>query len=158
VEQRGDLVVAEDDPFAEDVKELLRAHLVLTHGATPAEFAFALDADGLTDPAVSLFSARRRGELLGIGALKRHDEALAELKSMHTREAVRGQGVGRAMVQHLLAVARSEGYTRVSLETGTTDDFVAARALYEESGFQPGEPFGDYRASAFNAFMTIRLE
>jgi putative acetyltransferase len=62
------------------------------------------------------------------------------------------------MVQHLLAVARLEGCKRVSLETGTTDDFVAARALYMESGFQPDEPFGDYRASAHNNFMTIRLE
>ncbi|HEX4176567.1 MAG TPA: GNAT family N-acetyltransferase [Acidimicrobiales bacterium] len=154
----NDLVIAEDDPFADDVHDLLQTHLAFTRGITPAEFAFALDADGLADPAVTFFSARRQGELLGICALKRHDVELAELKSMHTREGVRGQGVGRAMVQHLLAVARLEGCKRVSLETGTTDDFVAARALYMESGFQPDEPFGDYRASAHNNFMTIRLE
>ena len=154
----NDLVIAQDDPFAGDVRELLQTHLAFTRSITPAEFAFALDVDGLADPAVTFFSARRRGELLGICALKRHNDALAELKSMHTREAARGQGVGRAMVQHLLGVARRKGCTRVSLETGTTDDFVAARALYQKSGFQPGEPFGDYRASEHNNFMTIRLD
>jgi protein-tyrosine-phosphatase/predicted N-acetyltransferase YhbS len=153
-----DLVIAEDDPYAEDVHELLQVHLAFTRASTPAEFAFALDGTGLTDPAVTFFSARRHGELVGICALKRHGAEVAELKSMHTREAVRGQGVGRAMVRHLLDVARREGYRGVSLETGTTDDFVAARALYHEMGFQPGEPFGEYRASAHNNFMTIRLD
>ena len=61
----------------------------------------ALDLDGLVDPAVTFFSARRDGELLGIGALKQLDDDHAELKSMHTAAAARRQGVGRAMVAHL---------------------------------------------------------
>jgi putative acetyltransferase len=45
----------------------------------------------------------------------------------------------------------------VSLETGTTDDFVAARALYASVGFRPCEPFGDYRPSPYNTFMTLAI-
>ena len=48
---------------------------------------------------MTLFSARRDGLLLGIGALKHIDEEHAELKSMHTSAAARGQGIGRAMVE-----------------------------------------------------------
>jgi putative acetyltransferase len=76
---------------------------------------------------------------------------------MHTREAERGRGVGRALVEHLLVFARAAGYSRVSLETGATEDFVAARALYDSVGFEPCEAFGDYEASPYNTFMTMRL-
>ena len=154
----ADVVIARDDPRAEDVRLLLQTHLAFSRDVTPAEYSFALDAEGLSDPGVPLFCARHNGELLGIGALKRHDDTHAELKSMHTREAARGRGVGRAMVEHLLAVAREHGYRRVSLETGTTDDFAAARALYTTAGFQPCAAFGGYRPSAYNTFMTICLD
>lgn len=153
----GDLVIAEDDPQAEDVRELLRAHVAFARAVTPSEHSFALDADGLADPSITFFGARRHGELVGGAALKRLDATHVEVKSMHTLERARGRGVGEAMIEHLLAVARDRGYRRVSLETGTTVDFVAARGLYAKAGFQPCEPFGDYRASPHNTFMTRRL-
>ena len=54
-------------------------------------------------------------------------------------------------------MAAVRGYRRVSLETGITDDFVAANRLYTRAGFQPCEPFGSYESSPFNTFMTIDL-
>jgi putative acetyltransferase len=149
--------IAVDDPRAADVRALLAAHLDFSRSSTPPEFSFALDVDGLADPAVTFFSARRQGLLLGVAALKRLDADRAELKSMHTRAAERGRGVGRALVDHLLAYARRQGYREVSLETGTTEEFAAARALYRRAGFLPCPPFGDYEASAYNTFMTILL-
>ena len=113
------------------MRALLAVHLRFSHDVTPAGHVHALDVDGLRDPAVAFFSARRGGELLGVGALKHLDDTHGELKSMHTAAAARGQGVGRAMVEHLLAVARGRGYRRVSLETGTMDEFAPARALYD---------------------------
>ena len=76
---------------------------------------------------------------------------------MHTVAAARGQGVGRAMVTHLLALARRRGYGRVSLETGTMEAFGPARALYAGFGFEPCEPFGDYRDSPFSVCMTMQI-
>jgi len=152
------VVIVEDDPTRDDIQDLLHAHLALTGASTPAEFSFALDVEGLTDPSMRFFSARQHGELLGICALKRHNHDLAEVKSMHTRAASRGQGVGTAMVEHLLAVARRDGYRQVSLETGTAPDFVAARALYEKAGFQAAQAFGDYHDSPHNTFMTMYLD
>ena len=38
---------------------------------------------------------------------------------MHTAESARRRGIGRAMVEHLLGVARDRGFRQVSLETGS---------------------------------------
>ena len=61
------------------------------------------------------------------------------------------------MLDHLLSVARSRGFQRVSLETGTTPGFTAARAMYASRGFVPAEPFGDYVRTEDNTFYTLSL-
>jgi putative acetyltransferase len=155
---RVDLVIAVDDPRVEDVKALVEAHLAFARRVTPPEGVHALGTEGLLDPAVTFFSARRDGELLAVGALKQLDASHAELKSMHTIEAARGQGVGRAMVAHLLSVAAERNFRRVSLETGTMDAFAPARSLYAKAGFAPCEPFGDYSLSPSSTYMTVSLD
>ena len=125
---------------------------------TPPEHSFALDVDGLLDPAITFCSYRADGELLGVGALKRLDAGHAEIKSMHTAQAARGRGVGRAMLNHLLGLARDHGYLRVYLETGTMVEFAPARALYASAGFVACGPFGDYQPSEDNCFMTLGLD
>jgi putative acetyltransferase len=117
----------------------------------------ALDVDRLTDPAVTFYAARRGGALVGVGAIRRLGPDHAELKSMHTAAAVRRQGVGRAILEHLVAVARARGYRRVSLETGTMGAFAAARSLYRSFGFQPCEPFGEYTANPHSVCMSLDL-
>jgi putative acetyltransferase len=108
---------------------------------------------------VTFFSYRTGGgELLGVGALKRLDAEHAEIKSMHTAAASRGRGVGRAMVDHLIAVARERGFRRVSLETGSGPAFAPARGLYASARFTPCEPFADYGTSPNSAYMTLALD
>ena len=150
--------IAADSPAAPDVRALLARHLEFTTATSPPEDMHALDADRLLDPAVTFFSFRAGGELLGVGALKRLDGQHAELKSMHTVAAARGRGIGRAMVEHLIGVARERGYRRVSLETGSMAEFAPARALYARAGFSPCAPFGDYRPSRHSTFMTMALD
>jgi putative acetyltransferase len=152
-----DLVIAVDDPRAADVADLLSTHLAFSYEVSPPEHVHALDIEGLLDPAVTFFSARHNGALVGVGALKQLDGVHAELKSMHTREAVRGQGVGRAMVRHLLAVAAGRGYRRVSLETGSTEEFRPAHRLYTRAGFVVCEPFGEYTVNPYSTCMTLEL-
>jgi putative acetyltransferase len=116
-----DEYIAEADSLANDVRELIARHLRFTGAATSAEFAFALDHDELVEPGVTLFGLRANGELLAVGALRHLDHVHAELKSMHTAEEARGRGLGRRMLEHLIATARARGYRRVSLETGSTE-------------------------------------
>jgi putative acetyltransferase len=153
-----ELAIRVDDPRAEDVRELLGIHLGFSRGVTPLEYSFALDLDQLVDPGITFFTARRGGQLVGIAALKRLDDTHGELKSMHTKEAERGRGVGQALVEHILAFAQGAGYRQVSLETGATEDFAAARRLYARVGFTACAAFADYQPSPYNTFMTISLE
>jgi putative acetyltransferase len=152
-----DLVIAIDDPQAEDVQALVATHLAFSHAVTPVGHVHALEIEGLGDPAVTFYSARRDGLLVGIGALKERDASYGELKSMHTVESVRGQGIGRAMLDHLLAVAADRNYDRVMLETGTMDSYAPARSLYARAGFVGCEPFGAYTDNPYSTCMTITL-
>jgi putative acetyltransferase len=152
------LVIAVDDPRAEDIRALLELHLAFASEVTPPGHVHALPLDGLLDPEVTLFSARRERRLLAIGALKQLDETHAELKSMHTVEAARGRGVGRAMVDHLLAEAATRRCAHVSIETGTYDAFAPARAMYARAGFVPCAPFGDYTANPYSICMTVEID
>lgn len=149
--------VVVDDPRKPDIVALLERHLEFARSATPPEDVHALDLDGLVDPSVTFFSLRDDGRLLGIGAIKEITRDHMELKSIHTAEEARGNGVGRAVVERLLASARERGATSVSLETGSTDEFAASRALYARLGFVECEPFGDYSPSRNSTFMTLEL-
>jgi putative acetyltransferase len=151
------LEIAVDDPRAPDVQALLERHLAFANEHSRPEDVHALDVDGLLDPAVTFFSVRRDGELLGVGAIKHLAHDHAELKSMHTAEAARRTGVALALVGHLLAVAEAQGYDRVSLETGSQRAFAPARSLYEAAGFEPCGPFSDYPDRPASTFMTRGL-
>jgi putative acetyltransferase len=150
--------IAEDDPRKPDVQALLDRHLEFALAQTPPEHSFALDCDGLLDPAITFYSYRARGSLLGIGAIKRLGPDHAEIKSMHTAESARGRGIGRAMLTRLLEVTRAQGFRRISLETGTTAAFGPARMLYRSAGFVLCGPFADYRSSDDNLFMTMEFD
>lgn len=151
------LVIAIEDPATEDIKTLLQIHLDFCHEVTPAEHSFALDVEKLRDPGITFFAAREDGVLLGVGAIKDLGGGEAELKSMHTARVARGQGVGGAMVKQILAHAKSKGFTRVYLETGSHPPYEPARRLYAGLGFEPSEPFGDFIPSDFNTFMSREI-
>ena len=153
----GDGTFSIEDPRTDDVRALIARHLAFARSTSPPEDVHALDLDGLVDPAVTFFTYRADGELLAIGALKHLDDEHGEVKSMHTAEPARGRGIGRAMLDHLLAVARARGYRRVSLETGSMDAFAPARTLYANAGFELTAPFGDYRVSPNSVCMTLAL-
>jgi putative acetyltransferase len=153
-----ELVVGVDNADSADVRELLDEHLAFAREHSPPEDVHALDIAGLLAENMSFFSIRDAGELLGVGALKQLDELHAEIKSMHTAQAARRRGVGRAMVDHLLAVARARGCRRVSLETGSAAAFAPARALYASVGFETCEPFAEYGPSPNSVCMTLELD
>ncbi|MBV8760930.1 MAG: GNAT family N-acetyltransferase [Deltaproteobacteria bacterium] len=139
------------------VLELLREHLAGMHASSPPGSVYALDLSGLQHPLVSFYTAWDGDDLLACGALKHVDRETAELKSMRTTSRHLRRGAGAFMLEHLLRLARTRGYTRVCLETGSGPAFEPALALYRKYGFTPGPAFGDYVASEFNQFLQLAL-
>jgi putative acetyltransferase len=110
--------ISPDDPRTADIRELLGRHLDFAYSHSGAEHVHALNIHGLLDPAIAFFSYREGGQLLAVGAVKQLEPGHAEIKSMHTAQAARGRGIGRAMLDHLIGIALERSCTRVSLETG----------------------------------------
>ena len=150
-------MISVDDPRRPEVRALLERHLGFCLSETPPEHSFALDVDGLLDQRVTFVSCQDGDTVLGVAAIKELDARHAEIKSMHTAAEARGRGVGRALLSYLLDTARTRGYRLVSLETGTTPGFAAARALYESAGFTPTGPFGGYPETGDNTFYSLAL-
>lgn len=136
---------------------LLRLHLEGMHAASPPGTVFALDLSGLRAAGVDVWSVWAGARIAAIGALKTLDATSGELKSMRTHPDFLRQGAASRLLDHMLAVARSRHWRRVSLETGTGAAFEPALALYRARGFCNGPPFADYAASSFNQFLHLDL-
>jgi putative acetyltransferase len=141
----------------DDVRALLAQHFAEMRAGSPPSACHVLPVDGLKDPAIHFFTLREDGSLLGCGALKRLAADHGEVKSMRTADSALGRGVGKALLDHLMATARQQGMTRLSLETGSTEQFGAALRLYEREGFQYCGPFGGYADTPFTRFLTREI-
>jgi putative acetyltransferase len=148
--------IRQDDPTAPHVADLLAFHLADMRGTNP-EFAFALDSTGLSAPNVSFWTAWNGADLAGFAALKQLDPTHGEVKSMRAAPAARRTGVGRALLQHIIGVAKARGYAQLSLETGTEARFQPAISLYQSAGFVPCATFSDYQPSPHNQFFALEL-
>lgn len=149
--------IIEDDLTGPEIAALLTLHLKEMHSWSPPESVHAMPIERLRAPDVTFFSAWDGDQLAACGAIKHLDDSHGELKSMRADPAWRGKGAGKAVLHHLLEVARARGYNRVSLETGRPEPFLPARRLYESHGFVPCPPFGDYVEDDFSVCMTLEL-
>ena len=81
-----------------DVLQLLDLHFAAMRASSPPEACHVLPIDGLRDPALTFWSAREDGDLVGIGALKQLGPGHGEVKSMRTAPDHLGRGVGGAIL------------------------------------------------------------
>jgi putative acetyltransferase len=158
------LQIRQDDLSDPRIKVFMEEHLRDMRAISPPESVHALDMTQLRRPEIRFWTAWRQddaqpepGQLIGTGALKHLDATHAELKSMRTAVSVRGLGVGRAVLAHLLAQAGDLGYQRISLETGSQPFFEPARQLYLRYGFVDCPPFGSYGPDPNSRFMSRAL-
>lgn len=149
--------IIEDDLTGPEIAALLTLHLAEMHAWSPPESVHAMPIERLRACDVTFYSAWCDTQLAACGAIKDLGQGEGELKSMRADPAWRGKGAGKAVLEHLLGVARARGYSRVSLETGATEDFAPAHRLYLAYGFVDCGPFADYREDPFSRFMTLEL-
>jgi GNAT superfamily N-acetyltransferase len=86
-----------------------------------------------------LYLAEVDGETVGVGGLRRLTETTGEIKRMFVRPSARGLGVGRAIVERLIADARELGFETIYLESASF--MHSAHALYRSVGFVPSGPY-----------------
>ncbi len=152
-----DLIVRPGGLDEEQVHELLREHMAGMHANSPPESVFALDLDGLNAPEISFYAAWAGERLAGIGALKQLATDWGEIKSMRTHPSHLKKGVASLLLDHLIAVAQSRAYRRLSLETGKGPAFEPALSLYGKYGFQVGLEFANYEKSEFSQYLHLDL-
>ena len=153
----ADLRIVADDLSGEQTARLIDFHLADMHRWSPPESVHAMPRDRLVRPDISFFTAWQGDEIAGCGALKQLEPDQGEVKSMRVAPPFLRQGVGEAILLHLMAEARARGYARLSLETGRPDEFAAARTLYSKHGFSACPPFGTYTDDGFSLCMSRAL-
>jgi ribosomal protein S18 acetylase RimI-like enzyme len=102
--------------------------------ALPGEYA---------PPRGALLLATVSGAFAGCCALRPLDHMdyahAGEMKRLYVRPQFRGLGLGRMLAEEILNQARRCGFTCVLLDT--LDDMEAARALYDDLGFEDIPPY-----------------
>jgi len=83
---------------------------------------------------------------VGCGGFRRLRSGVAEIKRMFVDDAARGGGIGRRMLVFLEERARAAGYRESWLETGTEQP--EAIGLYASAGYQPIDPYGEFKDEA----------
>lgn len=146
-----------DDLSGPEIARLLQEHLDEMFLHSPPESVHALDLETLRRPEITFWTVWKDGALMGCGALKALDASHGEIKSMRTARDHLRKGVAATLMRHILRVARERGYRQLSLETGSPDAFLPARAMYERFGFEECGPFADYVEDPYSVFMTIEL-
>lgn len=140
------------------MRPLIDAHLAHSWDATPQTSNHTFDVDALNVPDIRLWAAFDGLIVLGCGALKSLPDGTAEVKSVHVAAAARKRGVARALMDHMILLARDEKCAALVLETGTMEEYAAARVLYEKLGFSYCAPIYGYEADPNSAFMRLALD
>jgi len=149
--------IAIETPLQDDVRALVAALNAWALTETPREFCHHMSVEQMAQPDTTVFIARRDGAVIGMGALRRHDDRVGEVKRMYTLPETRGLGVGKSIVAEIEALARREGYRRLVLETGTALGFAPAWRVYEQRGFTRCSAVLDYAADTGHNIFYEKL-
>lgn len=161
---------AESESDLEEVRRLFRSFLAW-HRQRHVEDQHLLDAyfDGAAydreidelrgdyaPPDGALLLCTESGVAVGCVAFKRLDESACEMKRMFVPPMARGRGVGRALTDTLLPLAREAGYREMYLDTSVRQ--TEAIALYRDLGFEEVGPYYDVPEAMLGWLTFFRLD
>ena len=111
----------------------------------------------ILQPGGRIYFASLDGEVTGCCALIVNGERSYELAKMAVREDLRNQGIGKALLVHVIEAARSLQARKLTL--GTNSKLTNAIHLYESMGFQRLDPakLGPSPYKRADVFMEMSL-
>ncbi|TEU17937.1 MAG: N-acetyltransferase [Anaerolineales bacterium] len=140
----------ETDEDRVHVRELFWEYLQWANARLDEEFGVNFDIESMLDqnmleldkflpPYGRLLLGEYEGQVVGLACMRRIREDIGEIKRMYVQPAFRGKGIGRALIEDLIAKAREIGYPRIRLDS--TRFMKEAHSLYRSVGFQEIEPY-----------------
>lgn len=140
-----EIVIAAERPDTRDAMALIaELEVALSRGYTP-EQRFGFSVEKLIAQGVAFFVLRADDAAAACGGVLLEADNTAEVKRMFVRDAYRGRGYAKAILDHLVTYARQHGTRLLRLETGIYQP--EAIGLYERYGFTRIPPFGTYVGS-----------
>lgn len=135
----------ETDENKNHVRELFWEYLQYANSRLNEEFGInfdiktiieqdMLDIDKFSPPYGRLLLAEHENQVTGLVCMRKIREDIGEIKRMYVRPPFRGMGIGKALLERLLAEARKIGYPRVRLDSARF--MKEAHSLYCSFGFQ----------------------
>lgn len=149
---------AESPDDVEAVRELFREYQAAL-GVDLAFQGFDRELAGLPGTYVPprgllLLARSREGQPVGCVGLHELAPGVCEIKRLYVRPAHRGHGLGRNLVEGVLAAARERGYRSMRLDT--LPSMVEAAPLYASFGFREIEPYYESPVSG-TRFLELEL-
>lgn len=141
---------AESDEHKDHVRTLFWEYLQWANALLNREFGVNFDIASMLErdmaelakfapPHGRLLLAQYDNEIVGMACLRKLDQDSAEVKRMYAQQPFRGKGIGRSVIEQLIAEARQSGYARILLDSA---GFMhAAHAMYRAAGFQEIEAY-----------------
>jgi putative acetyltransferase len=138
---------------------LLNEEWITRHFALePKDVATLRDPEGaILHKGGRILMAELSGEPIGTVALISMGQETFELSKMAVSPRVRGRGIGRQLLFHAIALARTLGATRLFL--GSSTKLPSAVHLYEAVGFRhvPEEQLPPLAYTRADVFMELQL-
>ena len=130
-----------------DLERLLKLYVQLSPGnaETALESARPALAEVLAAPHIHLLVAESGGTVVGtvtlvlVPNLTHNGAPWAQVENMVVVESLRGSGIGRALIDECLRIAKDHGCYKVQLQSGNQrrEGPNDAHAFYRSLGFQP---------------------
>ncbi len=141
----GDVKVAVADPASKDAKWCMAQYFSELdrrfEGGFDPRVTRPTPPRELRPPRGLLLIAHLRKEPVGCGALKFHEDGVAEIKRLWVAPKIRGRGVGRRLLAELEKSASESGVKVLRLDTNKA--LREAMALYRSSNYEEVERFND---------------
>jgi ribosomal protein S18 acetylase RimI-like enzyme len=148
-------VVSKESPDSPDALALIGELTAYLTPLSPPESQHGYDIQKLLERKVDFFVVRVDDMPAACGGIEFFSDEYAEVKRMYVRPQFRGQGLGRLLLDKLVAHANERKTPLLRLETGTY--MIPAIKLYESYGFYRIKHFGEYWDDPLSTFFELKL-